>query len=152
VVNKVIALFTKKQTFLPPEEFIIFKDETGQIVSAMVDEERRQAANQVLKRRSGHKSSKRACFGKIKNGRPFFPIYKTELKPLLYEVFRDTENIAQALVKEYIAFYKSLDRDFLTMNRQCAQGLEHTQQELMELLELLGGFELSVLSLPTQVF
>ncbi|MGI6071350.1 MAG: hypothetical protein ACOYBE_13165 [Blautia sp.] len=93
----------------------MFKDETGQILSAMVGEERRQAANQVLKRRSearsGHENNKWACSGKIKNSRPFFPIYKTELKPLLYEVFRDTENIAQALVKEYIALYKSLDRD-----------------------------------------
>lgn len=105
----------------------MFKDETGQIVSAIVDEERRQAANQVLKHRSvdlsGHKNSKWACSGKIKNGAescPFFPICETELKPFLYEVFRDTENIALALVKEYIALYKSLDRDFLTMNRQCA--------------------------------
>lgn len=32
------------------------------------------------------------------------------------------------------------------MNRQCAQELEHTQQELME---LLGGFELPPPSLPT---
>lgn len=99
--NKVIALFTKKQKFLPPEEFLMFKDETGQIVSAIVDEERRQVANQVLKRRSvdrsGHKNSKWACSGKIKNGAescPFFPICETELKPLFYEVFRDTENIA----------------------------------------------------------
>lgn len=134
----------------------MFKDETGQIVSAIVDEERRQVANQVLKRRSvdrsGHKNSKWACSGKIKNGAescPFFPICETELKPLFYEVFRDTENIALALVKEYIALYKSLARDLLSMNRQCAQELEHTQQELME---LLGGFELPPPSLPTPVF
>ena len=130
----------------------MFKDETGQIVSVIVDEECRQVANQVLKRRSGHENSKWACSGKIKNGAEscsFFPICETELKPLLYEVFRDTENIALALVKEYIALYKSLDRDFLTMNRQCAQELERTQQKLME---LLGGFELPPPSLPTPVF
>ena len=48
-------------------------------------------------------------------------------------------------MEEYIALYKSLDRDLLSMNRQCAQELEHTQQELME---LLGGFELPPPSLP----
>lgn len=52
-------------------------------------------------------------------------------------------------MEEYIALYKSLDRDLLSMNRQCAQELEHTQQELME---LLGGFELPPPSLPTPVF
>lgn len=208
---KVIDLFTKKQKFLPPEEWVMFKDETGQIVPAIVDEDLWDAANQVLKRRSedvknrqgvcnhanlltgklycthcgaayyrrdsvdrsGHKNSKWVCSGKIKNGAdscPSFPIYESELKPLLYQVFRDTEASAQALVEEYITLYKSLDRggdlskriaelestretiqkkqqklltfnalgelsdrDFLTMNRQCAQELEHTQQELAEL-------------------
>lgn len=52
-------------------------------------------------------------------------------------------------MEEYIALYKSLDRDLLSMNQQCAQELEHTQQELME---LLGGFELPPPSLPTPVF
>ena len=208
---KVIDLFTKKQKFLPPEEWVMFRDETGQIVPAIVDEDLWEAANQVLKRRSedvknrqgvcnhanlltgklycthcgaayyrrdsvdrsGHKNSKWVCSGKIKNGAdscPSFPIYEAELKPLLYEVFRDTEGSAQALVEEYIALYKSLDRDgdlskriaalesametiqkkqqklltfnalgelsdrdFLTMNRQCAQELEQAQQELMDL-------------------
>lgn len=189
----------------------MFKDETGQIVPAIVDEDLWDAANQVLKRRSedvknrqgvcnhanlltgklycthcgaayyrrdsvdrsGHKNSKWVCSGKIKNGAdscPSFPIYESELKPLLYEVFRDTEDSAQALVEEYIDLYKSLDRDgdlskriasletametiqkkqqklltfnalgelsdrdFLTMNRQCAQELEQAQQELMDL-------------------
>ena len=31
---KVIDMFTKKQKFLPPEEWVMFKDETGQIVPA----------------------------------------------------------------------------------------------------------------------
>ena len=29
---KVVDLFTKKQKFLPPEEWVMFKDETGEIV------------------------------------------------------------------------------------------------------------------------
>ena len=49
---KVIDLFTKKQKFLPPEEWVIFKDETGQIVPAIVSEELWDQANAVLKRRS----------------------------------------------------------------------------------------------------
>lgn len=146
---KIIDLFTKKQKFLPPEEWVMFKDETGQIVPAIVDEALWEAANQVLRRRSedvknrrgvcnhanlltgklccthcgaayyrrdsvdrsGHKNSKWVCSGKIKNGAdacPSFPIYEEELKPLLYEVFRETEDSAQALTEEYITMYQSL--------------------------------------------
>ena len=49
---KVIDLFTKKQKFLPPEDWVMFKDETGQIVPAIVSEELWDAANAVLKKRS----------------------------------------------------------------------------------------------------
>ena len=31
---KVVDMFTKKQKFLPPEEWVMFKDETGEIVPA----------------------------------------------------------------------------------------------------------------------
>lgn len=208
---KVIDLFTKKQKFLPPEEWVMFKDETGEIVPAIVDEKLWDQANAVLKKRSedvkgrqgicnhqnlltgklfcthcgaayyrresvdrlGKKNSKWVCSGKIKNGSdscPSFPIYEEELKPLLLEVFRETEVDSKALVEEYIAMYKSLDRDgdlakrigelehtidtvekkkqklltfnalgelsdrdFLSMNKQCAQELEQARQELMEL-------------------
>jgi len=49
---KVIDMFTKKQHFLPPEEWVMFKDETGDIVPAIVSEELWEAANAVLARRS----------------------------------------------------------------------------------------------------
>ena len=146
---KVIDLFTKKQKFLPPEEWVMFKDETGEIVPAIVDEELWEQANKVLKKRSedvkgrqgicnhanlltgklyctdcgaayyrresvdkqGHKNSKWVCSGKIKNGADScasFPIYEEELKPLLFEVFNETEADAEALIEEYIEMYKSL--------------------------------------------
>ncbi|WP_297982226.1 recombinase family protein [uncultured Oscillibacter sp.] len=146
---KVIDLFTKKQKFLPPEEWVMFKDETGEIVPAIVSEELWDKANAVLKKRSedvkgrqgicnhanlltgklycthcgaayyrresvdrqGNKNSKWVCSGKIKNGAdscPSFAVYEEELKPLLFEVFRETEEDAQALVEEYIEMYKSL--------------------------------------------
>ena len=146
---KVIDLFTKKQKFLPPEEWVMFKDETGEIVPAIVSEALWDRANGVLKKRSedvkgrqgicnhanlltgklycthcgaayyrresvdrqGNKNSKWVCSGKIKNGAdscPSFPVYEEELKPLLFEVFRETEADAQALVEEYIEMYKSL--------------------------------------------
>ena len=147
---KVIDLFTKKQKFLPPEEWVMFKDETGEIVPSIVSEELWDRANAVLKKRSedvkgrqgicnhanlltgklycthcgaayyrrdsvdrqGNKNSKWVCSGKIKNGAdscPSFPIYENELKPLLLEVFRETELDAQALIEEYIEMYKKLD-------------------------------------------
>ena len=146
---KVVDLFTKKQKFLPPEEWVMFKDETGEIVPAIVDEELWDQANAVLKKRSddvkgrqgicnhanlltgklycthcgtayyrresvdkqGNKNSKWVCSGKIKNGAdscPSFPIYEEELKPLLFEVFNETEADAEALIEEYIEMYKCL--------------------------------------------
>lgn len=49
---KIVDMFTKKQKFLPPEEWVMFKDETGEIVPAIVSEELWEQANSVLKRRS----------------------------------------------------------------------------------------------------
>ena len=49
---KVIDMFTKKQKFLPPEEWVMFKDESGEIVPAIVSEELWDTANAILKRRS----------------------------------------------------------------------------------------------------
>ena len=146
---KVIDLFTKKQKFLPPEEWVMFKDETGEIVPAIVDEELWEQANKVLQKRSedvkgrqgicnhanlltgkllctdcgaayyrrdsvdrtGKKNSKWVCSSKIKNGADScasFPIYEDELKPLLFEVFQETEADADALIEEYIEMYKSI--------------------------------------------
>ena len=147
---KVIDLFTKKQKFLPPEEWVMFKDETGEIVPAIVDEKLWETANKVLQKRSedvkgrqgicnhanlltgklycadcgtayyrreskdkqGNKNSKWVCSNKIKNGAvacASFPIYEEELKPLLFEVFNETEADAEALIEEYIEMYKSLE-------------------------------------------
>lgn len=49
---KVVDYRTKEQKFLPPEEWIMFKDETGNIVPAIVSEELWDAANSILKERS----------------------------------------------------------------------------------------------------
>ena len=148
---KVVEMFTKKQKFLPPEEWVMFKDETGEIVPAIVSEELWEQANAILRRRSddvknrqgvcnhanlltgklfctccgtayyrresqdkqGHKNSKWVCSGKIKNGADScasFPIYEDEIKPLLLDVFRDTEASAEALIEEYVEMYRALDR------------------------------------------
>lgn len=54
VGNKVqiVDMFTKKQKFLPEEEWVIFKDETGETVPQIVPEELWKRANEVLKVRS----------------------------------------------------------------------------------------------------
>ena len=49
---KIVDMFTKKQKFLPPEEWVMFKDETGEIVPAIVNEELWEQANEILLRRS----------------------------------------------------------------------------------------------------
>ena len=183
---KVIDLFTKKQKFLPPEEWVMFKDETGEIVPAIVSEELWDRANAVLKKRSedvkgrqgicnhanlltgklycthcgaayyrresvdrqGNKNSKWVCSGKIKNGAdscPSFPVYEEELKPLLFEVFRETEADAQALVEEYIEMYKALG-DGEDMAKQIAalrQQIELAQKKKSKLLGYNAAGQLS---------
>ena len=54
VGNKVqiVDMFTKKQKFLPEEEWVVFKDETGEIVPQIVSEDLWKRANEVLKFRS----------------------------------------------------------------------------------------------------
>ena len=49
---RIVDMFTKKQKFLPPEEWVMFKDETGEIVPAIISEELWDKANEVLTRRS----------------------------------------------------------------------------------------------------
>ena len=147
---RVIDMFSKKQKFLPAEEWVMFKDETGQIVPAIVTDELWDRANEVLKKRSddvksrqgicnhanlltgklfctccgtayyrreskdrqGNKNSKWVCSGKIKNGADScesFPIYEEEIKPLLFDVFQETEVSVEALIEEYTERYRSLD-------------------------------------------
>ena len=149
---RVIDMFSKKQKFLPPEEWVMFKDETGEIVPAIVSEELWDRANEILKRRSddvksrqgicnhanlltgklhctccgtayyrrdskdkqGNVNSKWVCSGKIKNGADScdsFAIYEEEIKPLLFEVFQETEVNVAALIDEYMEMYRSLDED-----------------------------------------
>ena len=149
---KVVDMFTKKQKFLPPEEWVMFKDETGEIVPAIVSEEQWDQANVVLKRRSddvksrqgicnhqnlltgklycsccgatyyrrdskdrnGNTNSKWICSGKIKNGADScasFAIYESEIKPLLFDVFQETQINVNALIEEYLQMYQSLDAD-----------------------------------------
>ena len=175
---RVIDMFSKKQKFLPPEEWVMFKDETGEIVPAVVSEELWDRANEVLKRRSddvksrqgicnhqnlltgklycthcgaayyrrestdkaGNKNSKWVCSGKIKNGAdscPSFPIYEEEIKPLLFEVFQETEVNVAALIEEYMQMYRSLDEDNQIPKQiaQQKQRLEIAQKKKSKLLE-----------------
>ena len=148
---KVVDMFTKKQKFLPPEEWVMFKDETGEIVPAIVSEELWDKANDVLERRSkdvknrqgkcnhgnlltgklfctdcgatyyrrdakdrqGNKNSKWICSGKIKNGADScksFPIYESDVVPILLEVFKETSCDVEELINQYVEMYKSLSQ------------------------------------------
>ena len=183
---KVIDLFTKKQKFLPPEEWVMFKDETGEIVPAIVDEELWEQANKVLRKRSedvkgrqgicnhanlltgklyctdcgtayyrrdsvdkqGNKNSKWVCSGKIKNGADScasFAIYEEELKPLLFEVFSETEADANALIEEYIEMYKSLadDGDTAKQIETLRQQIDLAQKKKSKLLGYNAAGQLS---------
>lgn len=165
---KVIDMFTKKQKFLPEDEWVMFKDETGEIVPAIVDETTWEKANAVLKRRSndvknrqgicnhanlltgkmfctacqkpyyrkdskdrqGNINNKWICSGKVNNGTDSclsVPIYEEEIKPVLYEVFKDTQADVEALIAEYVEMYKSLEDDG-TLEKQIKE-----QERIIEL-------------------
>ena len=175
---RVIDMFSKKQKFLPAEEWVMFKDETGQIVPAIVSEELWDRANEVLKRRSddvksrqgicnhanlltgklyctccgtayyrreskdkqGRKNSKWVCSGKIKNGAEScesFPIYEEEIKPLLFDVFQETEVSVEALIEEYTERYRALDgnNQIPKLIAQQKQRKELAQKKKSKLLE-----------------
>ena len=175
---RVIDMFSKKQKFLPPEEWVMFKDETGEIVPAIVSEKVWDEANEILKRRSddvksrqgicnhrnlltgklycthcgaayyrrdsvdkqGNKNSKWVCSGKIKNGTDScdsFAIYEDEIKPILFEVFQETEVNVNALIEEYMEMYRSLDGDNQLPNQiaQQKQRLDLAQKKKSKLLE-----------------
>lgn len=176
---KVVDMFTKKQKFLPPEEWVMFKDETGLIVPAIVSEELWEKANAVLRKRSedvksrqgicnhanlltgklfctccgqpyyrkesrdiqGNRNSKWVCSGKIKAGRescPSFPIYESELKPLLIDVFQDTKADADAMIQEYIRMYTEMTDDNTLPSRieELEKIVENANRKKTKLLQL----------------
>lgn len=49
---QIVNMFTKEQKFLPPEEWVMWKDESGDTVPAIVDEDLWDRANQILSLRS----------------------------------------------------------------------------------------------------
>ncbi|MDD6022204.1 MAG: recombinase family protein [Oscillospiraceae bacterium] len=84
---KVVDMFTKKQKFLPPEEWVMFKDETGEIVPAIVSEELWDKANSVLQRRSDDVKNRRGICNhtNLLTGKLFCtncgaPYYRKEVK------------------------------------------------------------------------
>ncbi|MDO5401266.1 MAG: recombinase family protein [Eubacteriales bacterium] len=189
---KVVDMFTKKQKFLPPEEWVMFKDETGEIVPAIVSEELWDAANAVLRRRSedvknrqgicnhanlltgklfcthcgtayyrreskdkqGNKNSKWVCSGKINNGKDScasFPVYEAEIKPLLFEVFRDTKDASAAMLAEYEQMYRSLVSDgSIEKKIEAAQAtIELALKKKSKLLELVALDSISAADFKT---
>lgn len=179
---KIVDMFTKKQKFLPPEEWVMFKDETGEIVPAIVSEELWEAANAILRRRSedvknrqgicnhanlltgklfcthcgttyyrresrdkqGNRNSKWICSGKIKGGKDAcasFPIYESEIKPILFEVFRDSRDISAAMLEEYQAAYQRMtaDGDLQQMIARQEGVIALANKKKSKLLELIAG-------------
>ncbi len=177
---RIVDMFTKKQKFLPPEEWVMFKDETGEIVPALVSEELWDKANEILRRRSedvknrqgicnhanlltgklycshcgapyyrreskskdGTVNSKWVCSNKINNGAdacPSFPIYESEIKPVLFEVFSETKVDVEALLETYNEMFATLEADDETSKLMAEQKriIELAEQKKNKLLELV---------------
>ncbi len=183
---RIVDMFTKKQKFLPPEEWVMFKDETGEIVPAIVSEDLWDKANEILTRRSedvknrkgvcnhanlltgklycthcsapyyrreskskdGTVNSKWVCSNKINNGAdacPSFPIYESEIKPILFEVFSETRVDVEALIKTYEEMFRSLAADDETTKQIEEQKriLELADSKKNKLLELVTTGDIS---------
>ena len=83
----ILDMFTKKQKFLPPEEWVMYKDETGEIVPAIVSEEVWERANEILVRRSNDvkKRQGKCNHGNILTGKLYcshcgLPYYRKDSK------------------------------------------------------------------------
>lgn len=183
---RIVDMFTKKQKFLPPEEWVMFKDETGEIVPAIVSEELWDKANEILTRRSedvknrkgvcnhanlltgklycthcgapyyrreskskdGTVNSKWVCSNKINNGAdacPSFPIYESEIKPILFEVFSETRVDVEALLKTYEEMFSDLAADDETAKQIAEQKrvIELADLKKNKLLELVATGDIS---------
>lgn len=164
----------------------MFKDETGEIVPAIVSEELWDKANEILTRRSedvknrkgvcnhanlltgklfcthcgspyyrreskskdGTVNSKWVCSNKINNGAdacPSFPIYESEIKPILFEVFSETRVDVEALVKTYEEMFQSLAADDETTKQIEEQKriIELADSKKNKLLELVTVGDIS---------
>ena len=58
---RVVDLYNKRQKFVPEEEWTMYKDETGEVVPAIVSEELWEKANEVFRRRSIDVKGRRNC-------------------------------------------------------------------------------------------
>ena len=177
---RIVDMFTKKQKFLPEEEWVMFKDETGQIVPALVPEDVWEQANEILRRRSldvkkrqgicnhanlltgklycthcgtpyyrketkdkhGNINSKWICSGKIKNGSascPSYPIYESEIIPILFDVFHESTADVGDLIALYEQIFKSLEGDEETTRQIIEQRkiIDAAQEKKNKLIELI---------------
>ena len=183
---RIVDMFTKKQKFLPPEEWVMFKDETGEIVPAIVPEDLWDKANEILVRRSedvknrkgvcnhanlltgklycthcgapyyrreskskdGTVNSKWVCSNKINNGAdacPSFPLYESEIKPILFEVFSETRVDVEALLNTYEEMFRDLAADNETAKQMAEQKrvIEMAENKKNKLLELVTTGDIS---------
>lgn len=177
---RIVDMFTKKQKFLPAEEWVMFKDETGEIVPAIVSEEVWDKANEILHRRSedvknrqgicnhanlltgklycahcgaayyrreskskdGTVNSKWVCSNKINSGAdacPSFPIYESEIKPVLFDAFSETRIDVENLIETYVEMFKTMGDDEETAKQieEQKKTIELSGQKKNKLLELV---------------
>lgn len=156
----------------------MFKDETGEIVPAIVSEALWEQANTVLRRRSedvknrqgicnsenlltgklyctccgtpyyrkesksrkGVVNSKWVCSGKIKNGAhscDSIPLYESELKPILLEVFQDTKVDTEALIASYTQMHSEITGNSV-LQQEIANQRKIIELEQQKKSKLLG--------------
>ena len=177
---RAVDMFTKQQEALSPDKWVIYRDESGEIVPAIVDEETWERANEVLRRRSddvkgrqgicnhqnlltgkmycrhcgspyyrrdskdrkGHLNSTWVCSGKIKKGAdscPAIPIYESEIKPVLFEIFSQIEVNLDSIKRLYKQLFSSLFEDTKPNASTAAQKktIEMAEKKKEKLLTLL---------------
>ena len=164
---KVIDMFTKKQKFLPPEEWVMFKDETGEIVPAIVSEELWNQTNAVLRRRSEDVknlqivcNSENLLTSKLYCtccGTPYYRKESKSRKDIIsskWICYGKTKNGAHTC--DSIPLYESelkpillgynvsgriSDRDFIAMTDQCNADIQKAEEVLRDLEEQMQSNE-----------
>lgn len=128
---KIVDMFTKKQKFLSEEEWVMFKDEQGCIVPAIVSEELWEEANRIYKIRSETIKNRRSSYkednlftGKI--------ICAVDEKPywLKARIDRNGNNNSRWVCSHKLKNGSSSCKSFAIMERELLDILVNILQEL----------------------
>lgn len=99
---KIVDYRTKEQKFLPPTEWVMYKDETGEVVPAIVSEEIWETCNKIDKERSqtASDSTRKVRVDSVLSGKVWCTVHNTPYWRTSYRHQGDEESTPQWLCSE----------------------------------------------------